>query len=127
MNNRPRLLLAEDEPAAIAALTKFFRENGYDVDCASELEEAEALITVNEYDVVIADLRLNWGPALDGLEILRFIRRNSRRTPVIILSAHASPDVRRSADILGAEAFIAKPAPLPSIAEAVQRVLRRTA
>jgi len=125
MDNPIRLLLVEDEPTALAALRKFFNSIGFQVDCARELEEAEALIATTDYDVVIADLRLTWSYAVEGLEILRFIRQNSRHTHVIILSAHATPDIRDSADALGADAFIAKPTPLPQIAEAVSRVLGR--
>jgi DNA-binding response OmpR family regulator len=126
MNTATRLLLVEDEPTAVAALRKFFSAAGVDVDCASELEEAEALIVTTDYDVVIADLRLSWNYATEGLEILRFVRCHSRHTHVIILSAHASEDIRESADALGADAFIAKPAPLPQIAETVSRVLGRS-
>jgi two-component system OmpR family response regulator len=124
---KARLLLVEDEPTALAALQKFFREAGLDVDCARELEEAEALIATRDYDVVIADLRLSWSYAVEGLEILRFIRRHSRNTHVIILSAHATPEIRESAAALGADAFLAKPAPLPEIASTVLRVLGRMA
>ena|SRR5215467_3197904 len=124
MNHPTRLLLVEDEETALAALRKFFTATGADVDCACELEEAEALIATTDYDVVIADLRLSWSHA-EGLEILRFVRRNSRHTHVIILSAHSSPDIRDSADALGADAFIAKPTPLAMIAETVSRVLGR--
>ncbi len=123
---KAHLLLVEDEPTALAALQKFFHDAGLDVDCARELEEAEALIATKDYDLVIADLRLSWSYAVEGLEILRFIRRHSRNTHVIILSAHASPDIRKSADAMGADAFIPKPAPLPEIAETVSRILGRS-
>jgi len=119
------LLLVDDEPTVLAALRKYFAAAGVDVDCARELEEAEALITAKNYDVVIADLRLSWSSVIEGLEVLRFIRRYSRQTHVIILSAHAERDIRDSADALGADAFIPKPAPLPFIAETVSRVLGR--
>jgi len=119
------LLLVDDDPTVLAALHKYFAAAGLDVDCARELEEAEAMIVSNNYDVVIADLRLSWSSVIEGLEVLRFIRRHSRQTHVIILSAHVSQDIRESADALGADAFIPKPAPLPYIAETVSRVLGR--
>ena len=125
MNDPIRLLLVEDEATALSALRKFFNAAGFEVDCARELEEAEALIATTDYDVVIADLRLSWNVAVEGLEILRFIRQTSRHTHVIILSAHTSPEMRDSADALGADAFIAKPTPLPVIAETVSRILGR--
>jgi DNA-binding response OmpR family regulator len=127
MNTPTRLLLVEDEPTALAALRKFFRTAGFQVDCALELEEAEALIATTDYDVVITDLRLSTSCATDGLEVLRFIRCHSRETHVVVLSAHATSDIRDSLDALGAEAFISKPAPLPAIAETVWRVLGRPA
>ena len=125
MNPITRLLLVEDEPTVLAALRKFFDDAGLEVYSARELEEAEAMIATHDYDVVIADLRLSINCTVEGLEVLRFVRRHSRRTHVIILSAHATAEIRRSADDLGADAFIAKPAPLPQIAETVSRVLGR--
>src|SRR5690349_13296466 len=101
----PRLLVVEDELTVQVALKKYFTAAGYDVRCACELEEAEALIVTDSYDVVIADLRLSWSYAAEGLEILRFVRRHSRGTQVVILSAYASPDLQHSARALGAGAF----------------------
>src|ERR1041385_1037037 len=101
INTATRLLLVEDEPTAVAALRKFFSAAGVDVDCASELEEAEALIVTTDYDVVIADLRLSWNYATEGLEILRFVRCHSRHPhdsavppPPLPLSGNSPPEGR---------------------------------
>ncbi|HSY50856.1 MAG TPA: response regulator [Thermoanaerobaculia bacterium] len=118
-----RMLLVEDERVVLSALKKFFTREGFHVDCARELEEAEALIATSHYNIVIADLRLSWSYAVEGLEILRFVRHNSRGTRVIILTAHTAPEIQRSARALGAEAFLAKPTPLPEIAAAVHRLM----
>jgi DNA-binding response OmpR family regulator len=118
-----RLLVVEDEATVQAALKKYFTAAGFDVRCACELEEAEALLVTNSYDIVIADLRLSWSYAAEGLEILRFVRRHSRGTRVVILSAYASADLQHSARALGAGAFIQKPAALQEIAATVQRLL----
>lgn len=120
---RPRMLIVEDEAAVLAALKKFFTREGYDVDTAQELEEAEALIMTSHFVLVIADLRLSWSYAVEGLEILRFVRQHSRGTRVIILTAFGAPDIQQSAKALGAEAFLQKPAPLPEIAATVHRLL----
>ena len=125
MTDSIRLLLVEDEPTVLTALRKFFLSAGARVDCARELEEAEALIATTDYDAVIADLRLSPSSAAEGLEVVRFVHRASRHTRVIVLSAYGTPQVREDADALGAAAFIAKPAPLPQIAETVSRVLGR--
>ena len=117
------MLLVEDERVVLSALKKFFTREGFHVDCARELEEAEALIATSHYNIVIADLRLSWSYAVEGLEILRFVRHHSRGTRVIILTAHTAPEIQRSAKALGAEAFLAKPTPLPDIAAAVHRLM----
>ena len=118
----PRLLVVEDEPVVRKALSKYFSARGFEVDCARELEEAQALIVTSRYALVIADLRLSWSYAVEGLEILRFVRHHSRGTRVIILTAYAAPDIQRSARALGADAFLQKPVPLPDIAAAVFRL-----
>jgi DNA-binding NtrC family response regulator len=120
---RPHLLVVEDEVTVQAALKKYFVAAGFDVVCAGELEEAEALLATDAYDIVIADLRLSRTYAAEGLEILRYIRRHSRGTRVVILSAYASADMQQSAKALGAEAFLQKPAALPEIAATVTRIL----
>jgi two-component system, NtrC family, response regulator PilR len=119
----PRLLVVEDEATVRKALAKYFAACGFEVFCAGEREEAEALLITSSYDVVIADLRLTITYAAEGLEILRFVRRHSRRTRVVILSAYGSPEMQQSAHALGAEAFFQKPTALPEIAATVTRLL----
>jgi DNA-binding response OmpR family regulator len=121
--NKRRLLIVEDEVTVRAAIRKYFIAAGYDVVCAGELEEAEALIATSTYDVVIADLRLSWRYAVEGLEILRFIRQHARDTRVVILSAYGSADLQHDVRELGAEAFLQKPASLPELAATVSRLL----
>jgi DNA-binding response OmpR family regulator len=124
-DRHPRLLVVEDEATVQAALKKYFTAAGFEVRCACELEEAEALLVTDIYDVVIADLRLSWSYAAEGLEILRFVRRHSRGTRVIILSAYASAELQHSARALGADAFFQKPAALSEIAATIARLLEK--
>ena len=117
------MLVVEDEPTALAALRKYFSNQGYTVDYAREIEEAEAMVVTSRYDIVIADLRLSFQFLAEGLELLRFVKQRSRETKVVILTAHGSPDIQRSARVLGAGAFLQKPTPLPEIAATVSRLL----
>jgi two-component system OmpR family response regulator len=117
------MLLVEDERVLLSALKKYFTCAGFEVDCAREVEEAEALITTTSYAVVIADLRLAGTYTIEGLEILRFIRQHSRGTRVIILTAHSNAAIRRAARALGAEAFLPKPTSLPEIAATIERLM----
>lgn len=121
-----RMLIVEDEATALFALQKYFSAAGYRVDRARELEEAEALILTAHYDVVIADLRLSGTMAAEGLDVLRFVRQHSRGTKVVILTAYSSPEIQNNARILGAGAFLQKPAALSEIGAAVSRLLEES-
>jgi DNA-binding response OmpR family regulator len=114
--NKRRLLIIDDEEAISNALERYFRRLGYTVDCAHELEEAEALATYTEYHLVIADLSLSGSAGYEGLEILRYLRWNCPKARVILLTAYGSEFAEREAYRRGAYAFMHKPRPLADIA-----------
>ncbi len=126
MNNSTayRMLVVDDETSVVIAFRKYFSRHGFHVDIAREREEAEALIVTSQYDVVIADLRLSWSHGAEGLELLRFVRAQSRGTRVVILTAYGSPDVERAAQELGGSVFMQKPKPLAEVADAVSALLK---
>jgi len=85
-----RLLLIDDEETILFAPDRYFSRGGFQVDCARELAEAEALAVCSRYDLVIADLSLTEKGHTEGLEILRHIRQTCPATRFIPLTAHAS-------------------------------------
>ena len=82
-----RVLLAEDDPSLARQISTALEKSGYAVDKASNGEEAWFLGDTEPYDAVILDLGL---PILDGLEVLRRWRGNSRTMPVLILTVRNS-------------------------------------
>jgi ActR/RegA family two-component response regulator len=121
--NKRRLLVIDDEETILRALQRYFRRIGYTVDCARELEEAEALATHVAYTLVIADLSLS-GTGVEGLEILRYLRSTSPNARVILLTAYGSPAVEREAHRRGAHALLHKPRPLADIARLAAELTR---
>jgi len=111
-----RLLLIDDEETILFALDRYFSRNGFTVDCARELEEAEALAVCSSYDLVIADLSLTENGSTEGLEILRHVRQTSPAARFILLTAHATALVEQEAFRRGVDAFLHKPRPLAEIA-----------
>ena len=112
-----RLLIVDNEPTIVFALRRYFTREGFAVDCAAELEEAEALVTYTPYDLVIADLSLTANGSTEGLEIIRYVRSITRcGARLILLTAHGTPSVEREAYRRGADAFLQKPQPLAEIA-----------
>jgi DNA-binding response OmpR family regulator len=107
-----RLLLIDDEEQVLHAVKRFFDRAGFTVDCARELEEAEALLTWVEYDLVIADLSLTDQGGTEGLEIIRYVRRNRPGIRLILLTANASALVQKEALRRGCDVLLEKPKPL---------------
>jgi DNA-binding response OmpR family regulator len=116
-----RILVVDDEEPIRFALREYFVARGYTVDCAQEIEEAEALINANAYDIVIADLRLTGIHGAEGLELVSYVRERSDAR-VILLTAYGTNEIERAAYDRGATAFLHKPTPLATVAELVAKL-----
>jgi CheY-like chemotaxis protein len=118
-----RVLIVDDEDSILFAVGDYFSNLGYAVNTASEREEAEALLKMNEYDLIIADLRLAGVNEVAGLEIIRFAREQSSDTKIILMTAYGSPEVEKEARALGVHCFIQKPKPLADLAQIASGLL----
>lgn len=112
---RPWLLLVEDEEQTLLAMQNYFTTQGFDVDCAQDQAQAEALIAASRYSMVLTDLRLTGTRGVEGLEIVSHVRRESPDTKVIILTAYGSPEVEAEARRRGADDFLYKSGPLSAV------------
>jgi len=117
-----RLLLVDNEETILFALQRYFTRVGFAVDCAKELEEAEALAMYTKYDLAIVDLSLTTTGSTEGLEIIRHLRSTRSGARVILLTAYGSPAIEREACRRGADAFLHKPRPLAEIARVAERL-----
>jgi len=117
------LLLVDDEENILTGMRRYFRACGYQVDCAVEREEAQALAAHGAYDAVIVDLCLTLGHGPDGLELIRWIREHSPTTRIVVLSASASPETLREALRLGADTCLQKPRALGEVHRALEGLL----
>ena len=105
---RAHILSVEDVACTQQLVGLFLDGAGYDVDHASSGSEALAATAARAYDLILMDLRL---PDIDGLEVVRRIRRSegAHRTPILALSADALPEHVRLARLAGVDAHLAKP------------------
>lgn len=110
-----RLLIVDDQDSILHAVDRFFTRAGFTVDCAHELEEAEALVTHVAYDLVIADLSLTEKGSTEGLEIVRYVRRCCPHTRVIMLTAYGSQSLEHEALRRGCDRFVLKPRSLDKL------------
>jgi CheY-like chemotaxis protein len=119
-----RLLIVDDEEAISFAVTDFFRRSGYQVDRARTSAEAESLLAgPEEYDLIIADLRLSTRESRAGLDLLRLARSRFPLIRMILLTAYGSPEVEAELAALGDALLLSKPQPLCRIQEEVTRLL----
>jgi two-component system OmpR family response regulator len=117
-----RILIAEDDPVLADGLLKSLRRNDYAVDVAHDGQQADHLLAVQEYELVILDLGL---PRLDGFEVLRRLRKRGRATPVLILTARDAVADRVKGLDLGADDYLTKPFDLPELEARVRALIRR--
>jgi DNA-binding response OmpR family regulator len=116
---KPRLLVVDDEESILSAIRDYFEPRGYEVDCARELEEAEALLSHIRYALLIADLRLTGVQGNEGLELIRFARERSPWTRTVVLTGYGSTEIQTEAVERGVDAFLQKPQPLAELAAIV--------
>jgi DNA-binding response OmpR family regulator len=119
-----RLLIVEDNQALARNVVAAFLAKGYAADLVADGEEADAALRTQEYDLVILDLGL---PELDGLEVLRRLRRRRSRVPVLILSARDALRDRVEGLNLGADDYLAKPFALEELEARAGALIRRGA
>jgi two-component system response regulator TctD len=118
-----RVLLAEDNPQLATWLSKALRQSHYAVDCIGDGDGADRLLQSEEYDAAILDLTL---PRMDGLEVLKRLRRRGSRTPVLVLTARGTLDDRLKGFDLGADDYLVKPFELAELEARLKALLRRS-
>ena len=117
-----RILLAEDNRKLAGWLETALRHGGYAVDSMADGMEADHILLTQTYDLVILDLGL---PRMDGLEVLRRLRRRGSRVPVIVLTARGSLQSRVEGLNTGADDYVAKPFSLAELEARINAVIRR--
>jgi len=118
---RQRILVVDDDESVCGMLTDYFSRSGFDVKCAGD--GASGLSTAKDLmpDIVILDLML---PEMDGLEVLREIRRIAT-TPVIALTARSDEVDRVLGLEMGADDYVVKPFSPRELLARVKAILRR--
>ena len=118
-----RLLLIEDDQEAAQFLLKGLRESGYAVDHAADGRDGLFQATEGKYDLVITDRML---PHMDGLALVKFLREQGVRTPVLVLSALGTVDDRVQGLKAGGDDYLTKPFAFSELLARVEALLRRT-
>ena len=117
-----KLLYAEDEPAMSEAVTDILTYHNYSVDAVYDGAEALDYARNEHYDGIILDVMM---PKLSGLEVLRRLRLEGCRTPVLLLTAKGEVADRIDGLDAGADDYLPKPFAMGELLARVRAMLRR--
>lgn len=117
-----RILVADDQPANLMMLKRLLERAGHTPRSVASGEDVLMALESEQYDAVIIDLHM---PKLSGLDVLkqaRFMEAGRRRTPFIVLTADATPQMVVECERAGAFAFLSKPISVPLLLEKLAQV-----
>jgi DNA-binding response OmpR family regulator len=116
------VLIAEDEPSILESLDFILRRAGWSIASVTDGEAALLALRQSMPRVLVLDVML---PRRSGFEVLKQIRADSvlAHLPVLILTAKGQAADRRTADELGADAFVTKPYANAEVVDVVRRLM----
>ncbi|HTG70215.1 MAG TPA: response regulator transcription factor [Candidatus Udaeobacter sp.] len=117
-----RILLVEDEAKVARFISQGLKEHNYVVDVANDGETASELTYLEDYDLLIVDIMI---PKKNGIRLIRELRSNGSKIPVLILSAKDSVEDKVEGLDTGADDFMTKPFAFSELLARIRCLLRR--
>jgi DNA-binding response OmpR family regulator len=117
-----RVLVAEDDPGLRSVLERGLRRGGYVVDAVPDGDLALRYLCSYEYEVVVLDWRM---PGTSGLDVVREVRRQGMRVPVLMLTARDTTADRVQGLDAGADDYLVKPFELAELLARIRALQRR--
>ena len=117
-----RILVIEDDVKIASFVSNGLKQSGFSVDHAADGDAGWSLCEAVTYDAIVLDIML---PKLDGLSLLRRLRKGSSLVPVLLLSAKASVDNRVAGLQAGADDYLTKPFAFSELLARLQALIRR--
>lgn len=120
--SKARILIVEDEPNIAESLSFILTRADFEVDAVADAPEALDRLRRQSYAALVLDIML---PGMSGFDLLRMIRSDAATAalPVLVLTAKGQSSDRRSAEELGASAFVTKPFSNADIVERLGRLV----
>ena len=117
-----KILLVEDEVALAEALSEILKRNKYSVDMVHDGEDGLEYALTDLYDCIILDIML---PKMNGIDVLRLLRKKHINTPVLLLTAKSEVEDKINGLDSGADDFLTKPFVSGELLARVRALTRR--
>jgi DNA-binding response OmpR family regulator len=117
-----KLLLAEDDPKLLRHLAAGLRQAGHVVDCAHDGAEARWAAENSAHEALVLDIMM---PQLDGVTLVRGLRRRGVNAPVILITARGEVRDRVAGLDAGADDYLVKPFSLDELLARLRALARR--
>ncbi len=116
----PSILIVDDEPSILQSLSGLLSDEGFEIITANNGYEALKIIDAESPDLVLLDI---WMPGIDGIEVLKEIKKTTPSLPVIIITGHGNVETAVKATKLGAFDLIEKPLNIDKVIVAINNAL----
>jgi two-component system OmpR family response regulator len=117
-----RVLVVDDEPSIVDAISMTLRHQGYSVEAAETGKDALAMVTKWRPDVIVLDVML---PDVDGFEVARRLSADNEPVPILFLSALDNTEDKVRGLTIGGYDYVTKPFSLEELIARLRNILRR--
>ncbi len=119
MTDTPRVLIADDDPSIVDALTMILEDEGYAVEGTYGRETLDKASTWRPH-LLFLDM---WMPGMNGREICQQLKRHEQTTRIPVIMLSASKDAEAIAIAAGADGYLAKPFDIADVLEVVEKYI----
>ena len=116
------ILLVEDDEALSSAIREKLLDEGFSVSCAFDGKQAAEALDEAHFDLIISDVMM---PKMDGFELSRYVRRDDKSQPILIITAKSEIEDMQTGFKSGADDYMSKPINLKELVLRVHALLRR--
>lgn len=123
MKDRKNVLVIDDEPIVLDSCRRILKQEGFDVNGAFNGREGLKKIEEDKYDAVLVDWKL---PEIDGMEVLRIIKKNHPEVIVVMITGYPSVESAVKAMKLGVSDYVSKPFTPDELKETILKAIENT-
>lgn len=119
--SQPQILIVDDEKSIRDTLQDILEDEGYVITTAANAELAHAALKAGEFNLILLDI---WMPDVDGITLLRDIRKQGNNCPVVMISGHGTVETAVEATQYGAYDYLEKPLTTAKLLVTLNRALQ---